>query len=300
MISETSTAKMQTIISTLVLLGSLFTTTLAVDFTKWAPPGPGDVRSPCPGLNSLANHGILPRNGKGLTIPILINALSSGLNVGPDFSTVIGTAGLLSVPNNPLAVSFDLNNLDKHNFPIEHDASLSRADFNEGGDNTSFNQTIFNEVLAFYEGSDYTSIPVAAIAKYARVQTELARDPKFTYTPQQFVLSYGETALYLSVMGDPITGVAPLDYVKIFFGKQLDLCNRDGGLLGLEEERLPYNEGWRPTTTQTNLNTLGAMILALNAASGEVLPEGLLITTNTLKFAFGGYNPITGVLEHVL
>lgn len=56
------------------------------------------------------------------------------------------------------------------------------------------------------------------MCRYTRVTTEEARDPKFTYTPQQFILSYGETALYLSVMGDPVTGVAPLEYVKIFFG----------------------------------------------------------------------------------
>lgn len=193
---------------------------LAVDFTQWAPPGPGDVRSPCPGLNSLANHGILPRNGKGLTIPILIKALNDGMNVGADFATVIGGAGILSVPNNALATSFDLNNLDEHNFPIEHDASLSRADYYlDNGDNYSFNETIFDTVLAYYNGMENTSIPVAAKAKYNRVQTESKRDPKFTYTPQQFILSYGETALYLSVMGDPITGIAPLDYVKIFFGK---------------------------------------------------------------------------------
>jgi len=68
-------------------------------------------------------------------------------------------------------------------------------------------------------------------------------------------------------MGDPVTGVGPLEYVKVFF----------------EQERLPYNEGWRPTATETNLNSLGAMILALNKANGEVVPEGLLITTNTVK-----------------
>jgi hypothetical protein len=50
------------------------------------------------------------------------------------------------------------------------------------------------------------------------VKTEEGRDPTFTYTPQQFILSYGETALYLSVLGDPTTGVAPVDYVKTFFG----------------------------------------------------------------------------------
>lgn len=57
------------------------------------------------------------------------------------------------------------------------------------------------------------------IDRYNRISTETERDSKFTYTPQQYVLSYGETALYLSVLGDPTTGVAPLDYVKIFFGK---------------------------------------------------------------------------------
>ncbi|KAF2270772.1 hypothetical protein CC78DRAFT_573123 [Lojkania enalia] len=36
-----------------------------VDFKKWNPPGYRDVRSPCPLLNSLANHDIIPHNGKG-------------------------------------------------------------------------------------------------------------------------------------------------------------------------------------------------------------------------------------------
>lgn len=127
---------------------SLLSVVTAQNFTTWSPPGPGDVRSPCPGLNSLANNGFLPHNGKGITIPILIKALKDGLNVGADFATVIGGAGLLSVPHNLLATSFDLNNLNEHNFPIEHDASLSRADFDEdNGDNFSFNQTVFDTVL---------------------------------------------------------------------------------------------------------------------------------------------------------
>jgi len=144
----------------------LLSFSVAQNFSTWSPPGPGDVRSPCPGLNSLANHGFLPRSGKGLTIPILIQALNDGMNVGADFATVIGGAGLLSVPSNLLATSFDLDNLDEHNFPIEHDASLSRADyFENNGDNYSFNQTIFDTVLAYYDGMNETSIPVAAKAK---------------------------------------------------------------------------------------------------------------------------------------
>lgn len=168
-----------------LLLTALLQTAAAVDFTNWSPPSGGDVRSPCPGLNSLANHGILPHSGKGITIPILTKALKDGLNTGADFSIAIGGAGLLSVPNDPLAQSFDLSDLSRHNFPIEHDASLSRADYYlDNGDNYSFNETIFDEVLSFYQGMAHTAISVATKAKYARVSEERARDSHFTYTPQ--------------------------------------------------------------------------------------------------------------------
>jgi len=29
----------------------------------YIPPGPGDLRGPCPGLNAAANHGFIPRSG---------------------------------------------------------------------------------------------------------------------------------------------------------------------------------------------------------------------------------------------
>jgi len=97
-------------------------------------PAPGSVRScvtvsylavckkliassPCPGLNALANHGFINRNGKDLTIPNLITGLAAGMNVGADFTTAIGAAGLLSSPY-PLLGSFDLNDLDQHSMLI--------------------------------------------------------------------------------------------------------------------------------------------------------------------------------------
>jgi len=150
---------------TLITIFSLLSIAAAQNFTTWSPPGPGDVHSPCPALNSLANHGFLPHNGKGITIPMLITALNDGVNAGADFATVIGGAGLLSVPGNLLATSFDLNNLNEHNFPIEHDASLSREDYYVNGNNYSFNQTVFDEVLKLYKGMNETSIPVASKAK---------------------------------------------------------------------------------------------------------------------------------------
>jgi hypothetical protein len=34
------------------------------NYNDWHAPVRGDLRSPCPGLNSLANHGFLPRDGR--------------------------------------------------------------------------------------------------------------------------------------------------------------------------------------------------------------------------------------------
>lgn len=64
----------------------------AIDFSvhPWIAPGSNDSRGPCPGLNtyvpshhlvfathfpvSLANHGILPRNGRNISVPMLVKA----------------------------------------------------------------------------------------------------------------------------------------------------------------------------------------------------------------------------------
>lgn len=44
------------------------------------------------------------------------------LNVGPDFCTVLGTAALLSKGAlEKGGVVFDLDDLNQHNFPTEHD-----------------------------------------------------------------------------------------------------------------------------------------------------------------------------------
>ncbi|KAI7531913.1 hypothetical protein KC331_g13849, partial [Hortaea werneckii] len=126
-------------------------------FTQFQKPGPNDVRSPCPGLNALANHGFIPRNGKDMTLPILIKGLKAGMNMAPDFTIAIGGVGLLSSDSPDTARAFDLDDLDQHNFPIEHDASLSRQDAYFGND-YSFYQPNWDMVLKYYQGKTKTDI----------------------------------------------------------------------------------------------------------------------------------------------
>lgn len=58
------------------------------------PPGHGDLRGPCPGLNALANHNYLPRNGVA-TIPEFIAATTKVFGMGLDLATFLSNYGAI-------------------------------------------------------------------------------------------------------------------------------------------------------------------------------------------------------------
>ncbi|EMC98499.1 hypothetical protein BAUCODRAFT_428193 [Baudoinia panamericana UAMH 10762] len=252
-------------------------------WTDFHPPGTGDVRSPCPGLNALANHGFIHHDGKNMTLPHLIEGLAAGMNMGADFTVAISGAGLLSSPD-PFAGAFDLNDLDMHNFPIEHDASLSRQDAYFGNDYSFYNDN-WQQVLNFYDGKTTTDVPTASRAKYARVNDSMTINPTFTYGTREAIFSYGETALYIQSMSDPASGMAQIDYVRSLF----------------EQEKLPFELGWRPSAAPITLQSLGNMVFELFLANPQNVPEGLTITANSYKDAFeavaGGSNILANLTD---
>ena len=224
------------------------------------------VRSPCPGLNALANHNFIPHNGKGNTIPILIKGLAEGLNMGADFTVAIGGAGLLASPNPLPGGSFDLDDLNFHNFPIEHDASMSRQDA-ALGNNQPFYDPNWQQYIRFFDGKSTTNVPTASKAKFARYNDSLTKNPEFTYGLREAIFSYGENAIYIQAMSDPVSGKAKIEYVRSLF----------------EKERLPYNLGWRPSKSPITLASLGAMAAKLYAVSPEPIPEGAKISADSFK-----------------
>jgi len=232
-------------------------------FTDFRPAGSNDSRSPCPGLNALANHGFLNRDGRNITIPGLLVGLAEGLNVGPDFTILIGALGLLSSPA-PLLGSFDLSDLDQHDFPIEHDGSLSRQDAYYGNDYSFYNPH-WQQVLSFYDGLNVTNTKQASLARYHRINDSLTHNPEAVYGLKEFLLSSGETGLYVQTMSNPINSSAPIAYIKTLF----------------EEEKLPYELGWRPSSEPVNLLTLGAYILDLFAENPDAVAEGAELTVDS-------------------
>lgn len=100
----------------------------------------------------------------------------------------------------------------RHNL-LEVDASLSRNDF-ALGDNLHFNETTFSTLVNSNPGVDYYNATSAGHVQRARPADPPAINPNVTNTLKELDFRTGASAQYLSVMGDPLTGVAPKKYVK--------------------------------------------------------------------------------------
>lgn len=222
----------------------------------WKAPGPGDSRGPCPALNTLANHGFLPRNGKNITIPMILQAGHDVYHVEPDILTKPAKLGLLMSPDDQ-PLTFALNDVKGHNV-IECDASLSRQDL-ALGDNVSFNETIFSTLANSNPGSDVYNITSAGQVMRARLADSLRNNPNVTNSDVTFDTRSGASAFYLSVMGDPLKGTAPKKFVQIWF----------------REERLPIQEGWKRSETPiTAAAIFTPMSQQIAAAAGPWEPSG--------------------------
>jgi len=249
-----------------------------IDWTKWRTPESGEVRSPCPMLNSLANHGVLPRDGKGITKEMAVKALTNAINLHVDIAKFFASGAIATNPD-AHAHSFDLNHVNKHGL-IEHDVSLTRDDI-AFGDNHTFNPDIWKSVVDTYGDSKETNFALASEARYNRViackKAHEAANKEVEYGIKEVIFSYGETALLLSMLGDPKDGKIPVEYLKIL----------------VEEERLPYEEGWRPAAQPVTLKDMNHVVFNLIHANEHKSAEALEVGLGTVHAV---HNAVTSLL----
>ncbi|KAL8292634.1 hypothetical protein RQP46_001246 [Phenoliferia psychrophenolica] len=205
-------------------------------WSDWQPAGPDDSRGPCPVLNSLANHGFLNRNGRGITVAQLISGAYKGAGMGPVGMGVIGMVGI--VTTQPLGtIELDLMHLGNHG-ALEHDVSLSRVDASQG-DSNNFNATQWARTLSHIpESATHWDSKSAMAAHYDLLQLTKKQTPDTVQGPIQWSFQIGEISAVSLMLGDWVAGNPRIDWLRIVF----------------EEERLPYNEGWRPHTTWGNFS----------------------------------------------
>ncbi|KAI8620479.1 hypothetical protein BC830DRAFT_521832 [Chytriomyces sp. MP71] len=191
---------------------------------EYVKAGPNDLRSPCPALNSLANHGHLPRNGRLITADMLVNAVKEVYNIDPSqlISSVFplraaASSGVRTADQvNELGVEYiNLNDLGLHSHSsIEHDVSLTRNDA-YFGDNSAVVPEFVEAMIAESTDGDYVSREDMTRHRLKRFNDSKARNPELSYNVKQATTASFEAAVALNVLGrdDKI----PLEHVRSFF-----------------------------------------------------------------------------------
>jgi hypothetical protein len=208
-------------------------------FGHWEAPGPKDVRGPCPMLNTLANHGFLPHDGRDFHLETTIAALQNGLNFDPQLSTFLHNQALTS-NTEPNATTWSLETLRNHNI-LEHDASFTRADYYFFNDSHSFDGEAYKETKSYWT-APIVDLEMAAKARYARIQTSKATNPEYSLSEKGSNFGIGEAAAYVIILGDKVTGTVKQSLIEYFF----------------ENERLPLELGWRRPDTPFTMDELFA------------------------------------------
>jgi len=182
---------------------------------KWIPGNQieGASRTSCPYLNTVANHGFLPRDGRQISIAQFEQSITDSLNFAPDFSKAITKAMLtkLGVITNDATTDsqlrLDLEQTNVHG-KTEHDASITRQDLSEG-DNLHLNNNLVTEFLKDTLPMVYPYINTTSMGR-TRVRRE--RESMRIGNPPLNDLfeggAQGEAALIITIFGDdtgPIT-----------------------------------------------------------------------------------------------
>ncbi|KAK7730358.1 hypothetical protein SLS53_009058 [Cytospora paraplurivora] len=187
---------------------------------SWAPGGPDDFRGPCPMMNTLANHGFLPHDGRNLTETNIVNGLRKGLNFDPALAKIMFQQALVANPE-PNATYFTLDMLNVHNV-LEHDASMSRADA-YFGNNHVFNETVFETTIKYWPDEVLDANHLAMGKVFRQVESK-AFNPTYRFTETTEAFSVGEVLAPIAAFGDVDAVKVNRTLVEYFFREPSQTC----------------------------------------------------------------------------
>ncbi|EGP83009.1 unnamed protein product [Zymoseptoria tritici ST99CH_1E4] len=216
-----------------------------------APNPKTDIRGPCPGLNVLANHGFLARDGI-TTYNELVDAQQNVYNTGPFLANLLAIAGVgltgdivgttkMSLgcdATSRTASSLNLlaseGGLNSHN-KFEADTSLTRNDFFlADGDNYHFNTTLFTQMMSVCNGN--CGREELALYRLQRYEASKADNGNFFFGPGSLLL-FGAASFLYELM--PGSSHKPDEATMMsFFGASKDAS---GNYVNNGQERLPEN-----------------------------------------------------------
>ncbi|EKM51051.1 uncharacterized protein PHACADRAFT_263009 [Phanerochaete carnosa HHB-10118-sp] len=204
----------------------------------YSAPLPRDSRSPCPALNSLANHGYLPRDGHNIGWWTLVCSLVKVYNLSYPFALLLSTLGVIICGHRTkLSWTLSLHDLCLHN-RIEHDVSTVHADAKPGEKFAPSrpDDVLLQNLLGYTQAEGSLTLNDFVRARICRALEERK--------PLNWVhrgLAHGESAVALLVFGQGKPRVKdsalaiPRNFVEQWYG----------------DEKLP--EGWNAPVKQVGI-----------------------------------------------
>ncbi|KAI4625943.1 hypothetical protein J4E80_003077 [Alternaria sp. BMP 0032] len=170
---------------------------------EFKAPGPNDSRGPCPGLNLLANHGYLPRDGY-VTYGQVLEATGRGFNMGVELATVLATFAVLGSGDLD-GLSFYLGSgkngiggLNRHSV-VEADVSPNREDYYMGcGDNHHLSSRLVKQMVGYAAQDPKKEFSMDVMAKHYAKSAGFSKDnnPFLYYFPFPQIVSVAAFSFY--------------------------------------------------------------------------------------------------------
>ena len=153
---------------------------------EWMAPEEGQIRGPCPVLNSLANHGLINRSGVNVPVEDIVAAASEFIDMNPQHVLdgpirITRSLGINQVLANGVEV-ITLSDLFFHNI-IEKDSSLVRPDNGFGIEEAkNISPASVIELLSMHAGEDFLDRGDLLQYQKLRIQDSLANNPTVSFT----------------------------------------------------------------------------------------------------------------------
>jgi hypothetical protein len=205
---------------------------------------------PCPGMNTLANHGYVPRNGI-VTAGQAISAVAEVFNMGVEIASIL-VAGNVGMNGDTPSLRFSLGGadartnslgklggalgtqtgLDGHHGVVESDGSPTRCDFYKcAGDNHNMKPELFAQMLDSantYGGGQFT--PFAQARHFhARYEDSISTNPNFFFVPPSALIAIGAHYFYPGFFSNGTIGaggVANVASIASFVGAHFTEDNK--------------------------------------------------------------------------
>ncbi|KAL8744573.1 MAG: hypothetical protein Q9190_003186 [Brigantiaea leucoxantha] len=266
---------------------------------SWQPPGPNDLRGPCPGLNALANHGYFPRSG---IVPLDVGASAPEKVYGHGDTWSIGGKQPQTLTSPILGAGDGLSG--SHN-KYESDSSVTRGDYYlYNADVSSVKVAKFKALYDLQKNAAEPNYDLSVLIQHRRYtfDNSLTTNPYFYYAPFAGIAVANAAHTFVpALMSNHSTahpnGILNRETLKSFFA----ITEAADGTLTYTPgyERIPDNWYRRPLDPATEYSPLSfAQDLVQLAA---VVPEAVSVGGNTgtvNSFAGVDLGDITGGAYH--